>query len=1171
MPIVNTEIELSLFVEPVKAVITYLYNNHKWFSIFKKTIKENEGHDITSVLLNDSAIKRISKVIKKTNGFGLKEKLFAEFSAIFSESNVDINNYSEIVNNMIDALINGIKGKYPNIYRAYIEDDNHDMIETIYSHLIQNNEYTSLTNLNSAIDRFDFNNSAEIKITIDFFDFNDIKTEEAILQKINDNENIFIKYYCVEEALLRLWNLLKNRNIKNAVVINNVETWEQFSQSNEKGYILIPNFQYKELKLIEDNVNIIVNDGLIYHENDDEYLELRRRTKRNIVDSLVKIGLDSDLAYKYVKDTNGLYYPLMTKLLKDKYVFENGYEYDKSDEIALQYLVLINKFSIDDIGFISEYFEIADPQRIVRRYTTGLNPLFIERRGRDNKQHYSVAYYDSAFYQFTRQMSELMFKKFIDFALIAINKKERSKYLVDGVIDSLIKIHYLGKENHVRSYGHEKLNSFIATISNVESFNDYSNILIELVNICPDCVLDKLESIASDNPEGLAKTITPYSGDLVTIFKRLIIKSQFVKPTLKLCLELYQYNDSFKSFLQDVFCPWYNNLPQIYSDKKVELVSELLKLSQKFMDIIEHSLPRFSQGTIVVWNEPDYMDEDIDHAVSIDIYKNTVNGYINLCLDNINGDYSRIVSLLDDITVFDDQIIKKYISIVQDALVNYDDLQRAKYSYEVVRLINKHRYFKDSGWALGEDRLVLFEQLLDSIKYDSPEYEYYYLFERDYESILLHPTPYKEDNYKQDNDKQTYELRLQKYKEYLDKGYELKKLISMYEKDSCLGLFIAATLDKKDLLCFLDTIIENDRTPSLSILRRFCFSLNRDDLICFELMVNHIRKTTNDKNIIMTVLESLYGHHDSLIEIVDSFSDDIKFEYWHKRRIYSNSFSVDEAKLILDRAICYGNKATYLDYLNDFTGLFDKTTLLHYIMNIRSVRGDVNSNEIYDFETIIKSFEPGELDDEQCKAMAEIEIDFSELLNWEDMIFSNYCFSKDPIYYIKIVLNNFDKNITFDDTYLDDRYTYSLYYKTRFCPGVIDDEFDESIFHNWINIFYDVLRQYYDDDFIDDMIGGLLAFSPVDDDGFPPLKPVRVFIEEKNSKPLNVAYAIAEQDKRGAYTLTEGVDEMRLSNKYKELAERLKELGYPVCSNIYKMISRSYAHQSDLERESVHD
>lgn len=44
-------------------------------------------------------------------------------------------------------------------------------------------------------------------------------------------------------------------------------------------------------------------------------LILRKRTKRNIIDSLEELGIDANEAYKMVDNTHGLYVPLKEKLL----------------------------------------------------------------------------------------------------------------------------------------------------------------------------------------------------------------------------------------------------------------------------------------------------------------------------------------------------------------------------------------------------------------------------------------------------------------------------------------------------------------------------------------------------------------------------------------------------------------------------------------------------------------------------------------------------------------------------------------------------------------------------------------------------------------------------------------------------------------------------------------
>ena len=74
---------------------------------------------------------------------------------------------------------------------------------------------------------------------------------------------------------------------------------------------------------IPNNTNIFIygEDEPCYTQNK---LILRKRTKRNIIDSLEELGIDANEAYKMVDNTHGLYVPLKKKLF-------DGAMYDKPD------------------------------------------------------------------------------------------------------------------------------------------------------------------------------------------------------------------------------------------------------------------------------------------------------------------------------------------------------------------------------------------------------------------------------------------------------------------------------------------------------------------------------------------------------------------------------------------------------------------------------------------------------------------------------------------------------------------------------------------------------------------------------------------------------------------------------------------------------------------------
>lgn len=97
-------------------------------------------------------------------------------------------------------------------------------------------------------------------------------------------------------------------------MVKSEKEWNKLQHSNLSGNILVPFFYADRIVVIPNNTNIFIygEDEPCYTQNK---LILRKRTKRNIIDSLEELGIDANEAYKMVDNTHGLYVPLKKKLL----------------------------------------------------------------------------------------------------------------------------------------------------------------------------------------------------------------------------------------------------------------------------------------------------------------------------------------------------------------------------------------------------------------------------------------------------------------------------------------------------------------------------------------------------------------------------------------------------------------------------------------------------------------------------------------------------------------------------------------------------------------------------------------------------------------------------------------------------------------------------------------
>ena len=142
---------------------------------------------------------------------------------------------------------------------------------------------------------------------------------------------------------------------------------------------------------------------------------------------------------------------------------------------------------------------------------------------------------------------------------------------------------------------------------------------------------------------------------------------------------------------------------------------------------------------------------------------------------------------------------------------------------------------------------------------------------------------------------------------------------------------------------------------------------------------------------------------------------------------------------------------------------------------------------------------------------------------------------------------------------------YSGFDKAKFCPTEKDGEVIYENLKKWIEKFKELLINQKQERLFGNLVGRLLAYSPIGEDGYSPCEAVRMVIEEYYTDSLKTAYVVAEENKRGVHMVDAGKSEIILHQRYQKNAEALQER-YPYTADIYirgvcKLIWFRFRHQ----------
>ena len=82
---------------------------------------------------------------------------------------------------------------------------------------------------------------------------------------------------------------------------------------------------------------------------------------------------------------------------------------------------------------------------------------------------------------------------------------------------------------------------------------------------------------------------------------------------------------------------------------------------------------------------------------------------------------------------------------------------------------------------------------------------------------------------------------------------------------------------------------------------------------------------------------------------------------------------------------------------------------------------------------------------------------------------------------------------------------YSGFDKAKFCPAEKDGKVKYELLKEWLDKFKELLILQKQDKLFGNLIGRLLAYSPIGEDGYMPCEAVRVIIEEYYSESLKTS------------------------------------------------------------------
>lgn len=1223
---------IDFAISKISNYVENCIDEHKWQKLFENTgdfLTKNTGasesfeQDLRAVFAKEN-LDAIAKRLKDKNGFEIASALREELTQLMGMYEIDANEAQTYIHFFMESVFHYISQEDRTTYsEVFLQDwrDCEDIsfkqiqaqissIKEILGELVAGKRHLkTYVDIDSEIRK-----RADIKgLTLDFFEVDDEEFEDELRIKIDDPV-INIVGNSKEETLYRLLKWLRdNFKQKVVLVIEDRDTWEKLSEEKITGKILIPFFRVERIDAIPGNTVIFIfsEEEPCYNR---EKITIRRRTRRNLIEALERIGMDHQDAYLLCENTHGLYTPLSRRLYRSASFVAPEWA-DNCNPIILTALLCGmwsesdgDKLVIEDLSGVG----YDDFLKEVQKYTKGDAP-FVLRNEYHGNLTWQLGSVEDAWEEIDGYVTKDIWDKFIDLfyevlieteplfeypfekhfeASIYAKKPIWSRTLKYGMIRTLIMRAYYRMHQEQQYQIDVVVKNVLDTIKTKEQWGYIAQFMTDLCEASPKAVIDKLEeAVVEDSTlkeffaanDGGFVTGQNYYTHILWAVEQLLLQKQYAKRAIEWLWKMdslgikYKISNSPKSTLEEVFCAWIN-LTSINANAKMKYAEDAINEYPNAWDILYTLLPGGKTSICATISRPKYRDSDEPDILYTSDVNRTFIKYFNLCVDHIGDDIDRWLKMISSLDKFSAQIIKDFL----DKLLGYcniaTDENRILIKNTLREEIHRHRYYCSADWSIGDSALELYENAMNSITVTNPLYEYVYLFVSKYDFPLLNPVPFDDKNSftNRDKNESLIEKEIQeKISEFKAKEYsiiELVKLASQMGKNQ-IGEILAkyfseGNFDKK-LVCNLITLKENKCV--YDYVRYFVYK--GEDVL--NDVVNLVDTDPDNDELLLNLisLEIL----ESKNCLIANASESIKKRYWSSgRHQISRTAEQETIDWALGQCHEYGTIGSFLELLFDVRE-DDKISACEIYDNLFLIEdmneGNFDQMTDYYLTELLKVVQDEFMDTDKQERIASLEWECRNVLDWKQMVCLQRVMKHNPKFYADLVFIIYKS----DDGEFDEKKgelankIYSGFDKAKFCPTEKDGKVDYEEFCAWISQFKELLANNKQLKLFDHLIGRLLPYAPEGEDGIVPCEAVRRFIEDNVTPKMKSSFIVEEENRWGVHVVDGGKAERARSENYKKKADSLLEAGYPRTADIFMTISDNYRYMADEERRHAED
>lgn len=361
--------------------------------------------------------------------------------------------------------------------------------------------------------------------------------------------------------------------------------------------------------------------------------------------------------------------------------------------------------------------------------------------------------------------------------------------------------------------------------------------------------------------------------------------------------------------LKEIFKAWHHQTLASF-DERVEVLKEMLPRNVDVSwALLKSLLPSFSSGIAFLTHRMRWRmfweatDLRYTNREWFDMCSEAVGMLISLC----DGDETRFSDLIEAAPGCMPRDRERILKWVQEAVCNIEH-KKGQAWYTLRRILNKHKQYPDTDWALRKDELSPFEQLYSQLYPKDVLVRNVWLFNEDHRTQMIDPasaTPFEVDQYKEIEEQVA--ARRERAVAELVEELGLERVLELRLEVKCpwkLGEALAKVIKDEQDLQYVWLCLEDD-TPLIDFTRGFISQKLRCEKFSWmqALVQELLEKGYSDKAVANALLAVRSGRE--LWQYVDSLGEGVQREYWLRMSPYLNEPTDEESIVCINKLLQY--------------------------------------------------------------------------------------------------------------------------------------------------------------------------------------------------------------------------------------------------------------------------